>query len=188
MDLNEVIRTRRSVRKYKEDSIPEQTIRELIEAATWAPSGMNAQPWVFAVVEDREYLRNLSHRAKKFLLGWIEAEGGPLEKYKQTLSLPDFDIFYNAPVLVLIYGDKHVYTHVCDCSMAAQNLMLAACARGIGSCWIGFARSIGNTPEAKDELNIPEHYELVAPVVLGYPEGPAREMQRKEAKILSWKK
>lgn len=188
MELTEAILTRRSVRKYKSDSIPEQTIRELIELAAWAPSGMNGQPWVFVVVEDGEYLRALSNRAKAFLLERIKNIGGPLGRYKQVLSNPDFDIFYNAPALVLIYGDTNTLTYVYDCSMAAQNLMLSACERGIGSCWIGFANGIGNTPEVKAELNVPEHYALVAPVILGYPEGSTGKGARSQAKIISWKR
>ena len=68
MEIVEAIRTRRSVRKYKGDPIPEQIIRELLELAVWAPSGMNTQTWAFVVLEDREYMKNLSGRAKTFLL------------------------------------------------------------------------------------------------------------------------
>lgn len=59
MELIEAIRTRRSVRKYKSDQIPEQTIKELIELAAWAPSGSNGQPWAFIVIEDQEYFKYL---------------------------------------------------------------------------------------------------------------------------------
>lgn len=186
MELVEAIRTRRSVRKYKNEPLPEQAIKELIELAAWAPSGMNSQPWVFVVVQDREYMKSLSDRAKKFLLEKIKTLGGRLERYANALSNPDFNIFYSAPVLVLIYGDKNIFTYVYDCSMAAQNLMLAVWDRGIGSCWIGFANGIGNTPEVKAELNVPEGYELVAPIILGYPEGPVGKGMRNEVRIINW--
>ena len=74
-----------------------------------------------------------------------------LERYRGMLSNPDTDIFYGAPVLVMIYSSRASGTYLNDCSMAALNLMLAAWDRGIGSCWIGFASGIGNTPEVKGE-------------------------------------
>ncbi len=187
MELVEAIRTRRSVRKYKEEPIPAQTIRELLELAVWAPSGMNTQPWAFVVVEDREYLKDLSGRAKTFLLERLRMMP-QLEKYRSMLADPGLDIFYGAPVLVMIYSSKASTTYINDCSMAALNLMLAAWDRGIGSCWIGFASGIGNTSEVKKELGVPEEYALVAPVILGYPAGPANPVQRKPPRILNWRK
>lgn len=182
MELVEAIRTRRSVRKYKSDPLPEKTVRELLELAAWAPSGMNTQPWLFEVVEGKEYLKDLSDRSRVFLLERM-AEMPGLETYRDRLSNPDFNIFYSAPVLVLIYANTKAFTYVNDCSMAAQNLMLAAWDRGIGSCWIGFARGFCGTPEFKDELKVPPEYDLVAPVILGYPSAPPAKGARKEIKV-----
>jgi len=187
MKLLEAIRKRRSVREYNAVRLTEQTIRELLELATWAPSASNNQPWAFVVVEDRDYLKSLSDRAKTF---WLEhMQDAPAMKcYREALSNPEFNVFYNAPVLVLIYGDRNIRTFICDCSLAAQNLMLAAWDRGIGSCWIGFADDIANTPEVKAELNVPEEYDLVAPIILGYPNGAnKRRGVRKEAQVINWK-
>lgn len=186
MELVEAIRKRRSVRKYKDARLPEQTVRELLELATWAPSASNNQPWVFVVVEDRDYLKSLSDRAKTF---WLEnmQEAAAMKRYRGALSSPEFNVFYDAPVLVLIYGDRNIRTFICDCTLAAQNLMLAAWDRGIGSCWIGFADDIANTPEVKAELNVPEGYELVAPIILGYPDGAGGRGVRKEAQVINWK-
>jgi nitroreductase len=187
MEIVEAIRTRRSVRKYKGDPIPEQIIRELLELAVWAPSGINTQTWAFVVLEDREYMKNLSGRAKTFLLERLKMMP-QLEKYRGMLSDPDMDIFYGAPVLVMIYSSRASGTYLNDCSMAALNLMLAAWDRGIGICWIGFARGAGNTPEVKKELGVPEEYELVAPVILGYPAEPAAPVKREPPHILNWRK
>lgn len=187
MELVEALKTRRSVRKYKSDQVPDETIRELIELATWAPSGMNRQPWVFAVVQDRELMRRISGRAKARVLDRMK-EMPVLGRYGGMMADPDFNIFYDAPTLVLIYGDPAALTFRYDCSMAALNLMLAAWDRGIGSCWIGFAQFAGNAPEIKEELNVPPEYELVAPVILGYPEAVPAKTSRKEPRIVSWKK
>lgn len=187
MELVEAIRTRRSVRKYKSDPLPEKTVRELLELAAWSPSGMNTQPWLFEVVEGKEYLKELSDRSRAFILERM-GEMPALETYRDRLSNPDFNIFYSAPVLVLIYANTKAFTYVNDCSMAALNLMLAAWDRGIGSCWIGFARGFCGTPEFKDELKVPPEYELVAPVILGYPADPPAKGARKEIQVTFHKK
>ncbi|GBF34933.1 nitroreductase [Desulfocucumis palustris] len=187
MKLEEAIRKRRSVRKYKAARLTVQTVRELLELAACAPSASNGQPWVFVVVEDRDYLQSLSDRAKTFWLEYMQ-DAPAMKRYRKVLSSPEFNVFYNAPVLVLIYGDSNVRTFICDCSLAAQNLMLAAWDRGIGSCWIGFADHIANTPEVKAELKVPEKYELVAPIILGYPDGACeRRGVRKEVQVINWK-
>lgn len=183
MELVEAIRSRRSVRKYKGDPIPQETVRELLELAAWAPSGMNSQPWLFVVVAGRKYLRKLSDRARSFLLERM-AETPALETYRIALSDPDFNIFYGAPVLVLIYGNTKAFTYVHDCSMAALNLMLTAWDRGIGSCWIGFARSFCGTAEIKTELKVPAEFEPVAPVILGYPADPPGRAVREEIRVI----
>ncbi|MEI6156781.1 MAG: nitroreductase family protein, partial [Atribacterota bacterium] len=94
----------------------------------------------------------------------------------------------HAPVLVLIYGDKNLFTSTTDCSMAALNLMLSAWDRGIGSCWIGFSYGICNSPEFKEEFHLPENHQLVAPIILGYPQEPIPQGDRKEVPLLYWMK
>jgi nitroreductase len=182
MELKEAIRTRRSVRKYKSDPVPEQTIKELLEMAAWAPSGMNTQPWLFVVVEGGDYLKDLSDKCKAYIL---EAMDGlpALQGYRTTLSNPDYHLFYGAPSLVLIYGNQNAFTYNNDCSMAALNLMLAAREKDIGSCWIGFARAYCGTPEFKEELQVPPEYQLVAPVILGYPAETPGQGSRKEIEV-----
>jgi len=166
MELLEAIRGRRSVRKYKGEQLPEKTVRELLELAAWAPSGMNTQPWLYVVIEGEEYLRDLSDKCRAYILEIMD-ELPALQNYKTALSNPDYNIFYGAPALVLIYGNQNAFTYPNDCSMAALNLMLAAWDRGIGSCWIGFARAYCGTPDFKAELKVPPEYQLVAPVLPG---------------------
>lgn len=187
MELKEAICTRRSVRKYKSDPIPEQAVKELLELASWAPSGMNTQPWLYVVLEGKDYLKDLSDKCRAYLLD-IMNELPALQNYRPYLSNPDNNIFYGAPELVLIYGNQNAFTYTYDCSMAAQNLMLAAWERGIGSCWIGFARAFCGTPEFKEELKVPPEYQLVAPVILGYPADKPGLGSRKEIKVINLKK
>ncbi len=182
MELKEAITTRRSVRKYKDDPIPEQTVRELLELASWAPSGTNTQPWLYIAIEGKDYLKSLSSHCKSYILEIIDSLPA-LEIYRTTLSNPGYNIFHGAPTLVLIFGNQNAFTYPNDCSMAALNLMLAAWERGVGSCWIGFARAYCGTPEFKEELEVPPEYQLVAPVILGYPADPPGRGARKEFKF-----
>ncbi len=185
MELVDALRTRRSIRKYKGDQIPDQTLRELLELAAWAPSGMNSQPWVFAVVQDREYMRRLSEEAKAFMLTRLK-DFPQLERYRGIMTNPDFNVFYNAPTLVLIYGDTKALTFRYDCSMAALNLMLAAWDRGIGSCWIGFATATCDSPAVKEKLSVPAAHQAVAPIILGYPQAVPSRGKRNRPRIVSW--
>ncbi|HSV32311.1 MAG TPA: nitroreductase [Atribacteraceae bacterium] len=187
MELTEAIRTRRSIRKYRKEPLTESTIRELLELATWAPSGMHLQPWAFTVIEDQDYLQDFSDRCKDYVLKNL-MQAPELARYREMLADPTYHLFYQAPVLIMIYGDQKAFSAAYDCSMAAQNLMFGAWDRGIGSCWIGFAHEYGNTPEVKAELKVPGGYDLIAPIILGYPAAPGEERPRKQPVVLYWKR
>jgi hypothetical protein len=100
-------------------------------------------------------------------------------------SYPDFNIFYDANTLVLICGKITAPSFEADCWLAAENLMLAACAMGLGSCVIGSALAALNTPEVKLKLNIPENFIAVAPIVVGYPDDEIAPVMRKNPLILA---
>src|SRR5690242_8219913 len=131
MELYEAIYSRRAVRAYGADPVNEQTLRKLIAAATQAPSAMNEQPWAFTVVRDRNLLAQISSRSKAHLL-LAEVRQQHL---REVLSHSDFDIFYQAPVLIAICSTSNDEWAVVNCALAAQNLMLAAHAEGLGTCW-----------------------------------------------------
>jgi nitroreductase len=182
MELREAIRGRRSVREYADTPVDRELVQFVIEAATQAPSARNRQAWSFVVTTDRARLARWSERAKSLMLESMA--GNPaLEGYREHLASPSFNIFYNAPVLIVI--STHVAdpmaTH--DCCLAAQNLMLAAYSRGLGSCWIGFSESWLALPEAKRELGLPDEQVAVAPIILGYPRQAPRTVPREPARI-----
>lgn len=187
MPLEDIIRGRRSVRAYQDRPVPENVIIELIDLGTHAPTASRLQPWAFAVVEDREFMREWSDKAKELLLAQM-AENNYLQQYRSVMENKEFNIFYDAPCLLLVYGDPVSFYYVIDCTLAAQNIMLAAYEKGLGSCWIGFAMQTGNTPEMKQKLGVPGNYRLVAPLILGYPRGEWPYVPRKEPVIFNWKK
>lgn len=178
------------MREYKEDTIPDEEIKFLIDCAIYAPSGFNMQPWSFLVIKNKEVLRKLSERGKKALIPMVEHVKNAVPKASEFLvflKAKGTDLFYNAPVVVIILGNKSAMTTDFDCAMAAQNMMLAAHSRGIGSCWIG-----GLLPALMDEtllkeLGAPADYKAVAPLIFGYPKGKTGAPGRNEPAVI-WSK
>lgn len=186
---------RRSVRAYTEEPISEEQIREIIKAGVHAPNGANSQPLRFAVITSSEKKKQYSDISKALFVENMKkamSEAPPekkhfFENYIERLSKPSFDIFYGAPVLILIYSSPASFTPVEDGSLAAENMMLMAHSIGIGSCWIGFASPLGYVPEVFKELNVPEDHRLIAPLVFGHPK--KKDMattERSEPQILAW--
>ena len=167
----EAIKSRRAIRSFEEKAVPESAIQTLLEAATYAPSAINIQPWKFTIVTNKEEMKRFSDTAKKALLKTLPdvADEG-LEGFKNALKNPQYNIFYGAPLLVFISGTQSQFA-VNDCSMAAQNMMLAAYTLGIGSCWIGTAALSANTPKGKTDLGVPEDNQVYAAIIFGYPKG-----------------
>jgi nitroreductase len=186
MDIDAAISGRRSIREYTQQAVDEQTIRRLISAAILAPSAMNQQPWTFTVVRNQQLLEQVSRAAKAHMLPTLptemaaDAHAGHL---RSMLSDPAFQIFHHAPVLVLISGNAPGPWNTEDCTLAAGNLMLAAHAAGLGSCWIGFAQSYLNTPAGKRQLGLPDSCVPIAPLVVGYPGSMPAAVPRREPEI-----
>jgi nitroreductase len=168
MDLTNAIAGRRAVREYTAESVDEQTIRHLIEAAVQAPSAVNQQPWMFTVVRDQAVLDRISGNAKSHMLSTMPPSPHS-DHFRSQLGDPGFQIFYHAPALIVISAAASGPWIVEDCSLAAENLMLAAYAAGLGSCWIGFAQSFLNTSVGKAALGIPAAWVPVAPIIVGHP-------------------
>ena len=176
------------MRDYKPDEVPDDILNELIKAGTYAPSAVNKQPWRFVVIKDRDMIIRLSARAKKM---WLDTAGKVddphLKQAVNAMKMPEFNIFHNAPVLVLIFAAPGAYSPEFDCALAAGNMMLAARSLGIGSCWIGFGMPLGSDKDTLDELKVPESHKLMAPLVFGYP---VKELQpapkRNDNVVLHW--
>jgi nitroreductase len=186
MDVMNAIYTRRSIRNYKNEPVSKEMVNKLLEAATMAPSGSNMQPWVFVVIQDVKTLQSYSDRAKALCLHWINDKPDPHD-YKKIFTNPEFNLFYNAGTLVIIYRNTGITTGFGDCCLAAQNLMLAAHAHELGACWIGFSVALFDSMDFKKELGIPLTYQAVAPIIVGYPEASTVDFSRNPPSILAWK-
>jgi nitroreductase len=181
MDLKEAIYTRRAVREFTAEPVPDETLRQLIDAAVQAPSAVNQQPWSFCVVRDKSLLARISGEAKAYML-----RTSPMalsHHFQGILSDPKFDIFYHAPALIVISAVAESPWAIENCSLAAENLMLTAHAAGLGTCWIGFAQTWLGTPEGKAALSLPAKYAPVAPIIVGHPKSATPPVPRKEPEI-----
>ena len=152
MSALENMKTRRSVRAYKPDMIPADALDRIIEAGTFAASGMNRQPAIILAVTNKEMRDKLSAMNAKVMGN-------------------DMDPFYGAPVVLVVLADKSAPTYLYDGSLVMGNLMLAAHAEGISSCWIHRAKEEFESPEGKEllaSLGITGDYEGIGHCVLGY--------------------
>lgn len=182
MSVMEAIYKRRSVRSYKPQQVGLDTIHALLSAAVQAPNAMREEPWVFTIVQDKTLLKGLSDEAKKSF------SSDARKILPKNFGERDFNIFYDAGTLAVIYGREGDRFVAADCWLAAENLMLAACAMGLGSCVIGLAVDALNSPGWKERLGIAEDLTAYVPVVLGVPHGDVLPVPRKKPEIISWKK
>ncbi len=162
METSDCIMTRASVRSYKPDDIPEDTVKEILEAAIQAPCAGNIQEWEFVVVRNPGNRKRLAQAA-----------------FEQN-------VVSDAPVVIVVcanireignaYGERgeNVYS-IQDTAAATQNLMLSAWDKGIGSCWIGSF----NEKQVKDILVLPGHVRPLAIIPLGYPASEPSKPARK---------
>ncbi len=172
-DIIEIMKTRRCVREFRDEQIPDEDIKFLIDCAGYAPSGMNMQPWGFLIIKNKDVLKRLSEIGKRTMIPLLEHFKNlsrTATEYLAFLKTEGSDMFFSAPLLVIILGNKNAATAVYDCSMAAQNMMLAAHSIGVGSCWIGGAHRALMDEKLLGELGAPEGYITVAPLIFGYPE------------------
>jgi nitroreductase len=185
MDVNDAIYQRRSVRAYTDQPVDKAAIEALIKAAIQAPSSMNEQPWAFAVIQDPQRLSSWSERIKAYRLKRLKPDS-PEGKYREMIASADYHIFHRAGTLIIICARPDAHNGEEDCCLAAQNLMLAAYAIGLGTCPIGFARLWLNQAGTKRSLGIPTGYVQVFPLVVGYPSGEIPPVPRRPPEMLFW--
>jgi nitroreductase len=191
-DILQAIYERRAVRAYTAQRPDDGIIQTLLDAAVQAPTAMHSEPWVFVVIQDQALLKRLSDRAKAILLKEMRSgcelttDPAVKKRLERMLGDPSFNIFYDAGTLIVICR-KHLGPYAeADCWLAAENLMLAACARHLGTCCIGFAIAVLNGPDVKRELKVPDDITAVAPIIVGFPRGTIERVSRQPPQVLSW--
>lgn len=172
MDLFEAIERRRSIRKFKEASIPESDLKRILDAGRLAPSGGNRQPWYFVVVTDREKKKALSIAANN--QRFIEKAGVIVVALGDPKATPARMPYATASTRV---------PHLQDPMIAVEHMVLAATALGYGTCWIGAF----NEEDVKRILNIPEDLAVIALLPIGIPEEHPQQKPRKALNEICFK-
>lgn len=157
MEAMEAILSRRSIRRYTGETIPDAMVEQLLQAAMSAPSAGNMQPWQFVIIDDREILEEIPK------------------------VHPYADMVREAPLAILVCGDLQLDGFggywVQDCSAATENLLIAAHARGLGAVWLGVYPRDERVKALRDLLSIPEDITPFAVIPLGYP---AEELSKED--------
>ena len=161
MDAIEAILSRRSIRRYTRQPVPEATVRQLLEAAMSAPSAGNGQPWQFVVITDRRLLDEI------------------------PTFHPYADMLKEASVAILVCGDLRLEKYkgywVQDCSAATENMLLAAHALGLGAVWVGIYPTEDRVMRMQTLLSLPRHVIPLCLVPVGYPAEQIGRAERYEA-------
>lgn len=161
----QVIRSRRSVKKYKDTPVAKELIEKIVEAGTCAPSGLNKQSPIILAVTNKEVRDKLS---------FLNAGKDPFKRS---------DPFYGAPVVLVVLADKSVPTYLYDGSLVMENMLLAAHSLGLGACWIHRAKETFAMEEGKEilrSLGIEGDYEGIGNCIVGYPDTVPADKPRKE--------
>jgi coenzyme F420-0:L-glutamate ligase / coenzyme F420-1:gamma-L-glutamate ligase len=176
----EVLRTRRSIRRYQNRPVREETVAQLLTAAMWAPSAHNRQPWRFVVIEVRETREQLAAAMGAQLRHDLAADGLPPTAIEKDAAR-SYDRITGAPLLILLclaLADMDVYPDERRCcneatmavqsvAMAGQNLMLAAHSFGLGACWL--CAPLFCPEIVKQVLDLPDEWQPQGLITIGYP-------------------
>ncbi len=184
LNYTELLKQRRSIRSYEDKEVPMDIINEIIRDACVAPSSCNHQPWRFVVINDKAMMKRLSDESKKNLLDVIATNPDSLYKrFEERLSDPDNNVFYNAPSLIIIAAEKEYGARYIDCTLCAAYLMFAATARGLGTCWVNLGSKIQDK-KLREDIGLSDDYEIIAPLILGYPAVIPKVFPRNEPVVL----
>ncbi|NJE07161.1 NAD(P)H nitroreductase [Thermococcus sp. M39] len=162
MEFFEIVRKRRSIRRFQNKEVPDELIEKILEAAFYSPSSKNRRPWHFVVVKDRELIKKL-------------AETRPAVKFLET-----------APLAIVVCGDEQISSAwVYDCSIAAEHIQLAATALGLGACWGHIHERMHDEKKTAEDyvrelLRIPKHIKILCIIGIGYPAEEKPEHRKEE--------
>jgi nitroreductase len=182
-DFTELIMSRRSVRKYKEAQIPEESLQAILKAGVYAPNGGNTQLWHFTVLQNQNTLKELNELIKNAFATNANSDNRFIKGAAKVAQSNMFCFYYGAPTLILVSGDVANPNAMADCACAVENILLAAYAEGIGSVYINAPTWLDDDPEVRallTKIGVPQHYHVCASAAIGYSDAPPAKGIRNE--------
>lgn len=174
----DIIKSRRSVRAYTQQQVAVEDLNLILEAATYAPSGMNYQTWHFTAVQDGVVLNELNELIKA---AFAKSKDPRLQERGHSLT---YCCYYHAPTLIIVSNEPTQWWAGMDCACALENIFLSACALGISSCWINQLGQTCDDPDVRKfltRLGVPENHKVYGCAALGYAQVEAVKKEKKIA-------
>jgi nitroreductase len=182
-NFTELIMSRRSVRRYKEAQIPEESLQAIIKAGIYAPNGGNLQLWHFTVLQNQNTLKELNGLIRKAFAKNADSENRFLRKGAAAAKNDNYRFYYGAPTVILVSGDVTNPNAMADCACANENMILTAHAQGIGSVYINAPTWNDGDPEVRElltRIGVPPNYHVCASSAFGYSDAPPVKAIRNE--------
>jgi len=181
------IRGRRSTRKFTEEQITDEQLDALLEAAIWAPSGGNNQSWLFTAIQSKEALLRINALSREGFMRWVPDDDYPGKQHmKQAVQKEDYNFYYHAPTLIIASNKPGYENAMADCSLAMENIFLAAQSMGLGSCYINQLHWLRDDPGVRaylSELGIPKEHTICSSAAIGFIAAVSPDPVRKEGTI-----
>ena len=209
-ETEQVIYNRRSIRAYKDKPVLENLTRQILEAGRFAPSAGNYQPWRFIVLNGKEIVQETEDRIISYMRpfkGLLDLTGKMHELFVSALRLPTSNsvtdirplgamreilhgrlkVFHNAPLVIVILKDvRGIGNPDLDCGFCAQNIVLAAHALGLGTCYIGLIEILAKDPFWKKKMGISHPWEVVTSITVGYPKYKPDGVVQRDRPQIDW--
>jgi nitroreductase len=163
----DTILNRRSVRAYEPKQIPRDDLEKILSCGDAGPSGANNRGWRYVVVQDPAYRKKLVERGMPIYRQWMEKMPQSFKVMREAIDKSPDPIYYGAQTIIFVIGKS--MTADMDCPIACQNIMLAARALGIGSCWVHIGQLVLQDPAVREDFTLTEGEKAYGPIVLGYP-------------------
>jgi len=212
--VEKVIMERRSIRAFKQEPLPDNLIRRILEAGRFAPSAGNCQPWKFVVITDPGIIAEMEKetvRLTKLCMWFMDYERNgfrkiflkPLVKILarllpnmlhpipfnllQRIAADAVPVYHNAPAIILILVDKRgVGTPLLDAGICGQNMVISAHSLGVGTCWIGMITMLMKLPKWKKLFGVNYPYTLDDCLIMGWPKGRYDGEVDREQQVVEW--
>ena len=181
--MNETLQTilsRRSIRRFEPRQIEEEKLQAILQAGAFAPSAMNQQSWHFTVIQNEAVLNKIISTCKELMMA---SDNHAMKERMADIGARGVNLFYDAPTIIIVSGNEKNLVPQIDCSLALENMLLAAHSLGIGSCWLHALVHLYSSEQGKSflhaQVGVPEGYAVIGAGAFGYqateaPKAPSR--------------